>query len=63
MESWIANGAKLGWLIDPRKRQVLIYEPDRAARVETGDKVTGSGPVEGFVLELAPVWECFEDSG
>lgn len=62
MEEWIANGAQLGWLIDPRKRQVHIYEPGKAERVETGAKVRGSGPVEGFVLELAAVWECFEDS-
>ena len=61
MEAWIANGAKLGWLIDPRKRQVHIYEPETPARVESGEKVAGSGPVEGFVLELAPVWECYED--
>lgn len=61
MESWIANGAKLGWLVDPRKRQVHIYEPGKAPSVERGKKVAGSGPVEGFVLDLAPVWECYED--
>jgi Uma2 family endonuclease len=61
MEAWIANGAKLGWLINPRKRQVHIYEPGKTPRVESGTKVTGSGPVEGFVLELTPVWDCYED--
>jgi Uma2 family endonuclease len=61
MEEWMANGAKLGWLIDPRKRQVHIYEPGKTPRVESGEKVAGSGPVEGFVLDLAPVWECYED--
>jgi len=61
MELWIANGAQLGWLIDPRKRQVHVYEPGKAPRVESGRKVAGSGPVEGFVLELDPVWECYED--
>ena len=62
METWIANGAQVAWLIDPRKRQVHVYEAGKAARVESGTSVTGSGPVEGFVLELDPVWECFEDS-
>ncbi len=61
MEAWIANGAKLGWLIDPRTRQVHIYEPGKPPRVERGKKVAGNGPVEGFVLDLAPVWECYED--
>jgi|SRR5579862_42111 len=62
MAAWIANGAKLGWLIDPRKRQVYIYEPGKTERVESSEKVAGSGPVEGFVLDLAPVWECYEDN-
>ena len=61
MEEWMANGAQLGWLIDPRKRQVHIYEPGKTPRVESGEKVAGSGPVEGFVLDFAPVWECYED--
>jgi Uma2 family endonuclease len=55
MESWIANGAKLGWLIDPYSRNVLVYEAGHAARLETADKVAGTGPVAGFVLDLAAV--------
>ena len=61
METWIANGAKLGWLVDPRHRNVLIYEPGKKARGETGNKVTGSGPVEGFALDLTAVWILYED--
>jgi Uma2 family endonuclease len=61
MESWIANGAQLAWLIDPENRTVLVYEPNHPAFVVTGKKVTGSGPVEGFVLDLAEVWSLYED--
>lgn len=61
MESWIANGAKLGWLVDPYSRNVLVYEPGQAARVETAEKVAGIGPVAGFVLDLAAVWSLYED--
>jgi Uma2 family endonuclease len=65
METWIANGAQLGWLVDPCRRSVLIYEAGQEAgkkpRVETGDEVTGSGPVEGFVLDLAAMWTLYED--
>ncbi len=57
MGEWLANGAQLGWLIDPETRTVEIYrggrEPELLAGVES---VAGEGPVRGFVLHLAPVW-------
>lgn len=61
MEVWSANGAKLGWLVDPYSRNVLVYELGQAARVEAADKVAGTGPVAGFVLDLAAVWSLYED--
>lgn len=61
MEAWIANGSQLGWLIDPYNRNVSIYEPGRAAHLESSDKVSASGPVAGFVLDLAPIWSAYED--
>jgi Uma2 family endonuclease len=61
MEVWLANGAQLGWLIDPYRRNVWIYEAGKQVRIETGDSVAGTGPVEGFVLELADVWSQFAD--
>jgi len=61
MEEWIANGAQLGWLIDPYERNVLIYEPGKKPFAATNDKVTGTGPVEGFVLDLKAVWDLYED--
>ena len=27
MEKWLANGAQLGWLIDPKKKQAIVYRP------------------------------------
>ena len=33
----------------------------KQVRIETGDSVAGTGPVEGFVLELADVWSQFAD--
>jgi Uma2 family endonuclease len=59
MEVWLANGAQLGWLIDPDRRNVWIYEARKQVRIETADSVAGTGPVEGFVLELADVWSQF----
>ncbi len=60
MEAWIANGVQLAWLIDPYARQVHLYQPGAAPRVESENRVAGSGPVEGFVLDLEEVWRCFE---
>jgi Uma2 family endonuclease len=60
MESWMANGVQLGWLVDPKARRVFVYEPDAEVRIETGSEVHGSGPVAGFVLDLLEVWICFE---
>jgi len=57
MLEWIANGVELGWLIDPRKRAVTIYRPNRELEVLTGvAEVAGEGPVEGFTLDLPSVW-------
>ena len=57
MLEWIANGVELGWLIDPRKRAVTIYRPNRELEVLTGvAEVAGEGPVEGFTLDLLSVW-------
>lgn len=60
MSDWIANGAKLAWLIDPYRRQVTIYAPDRDPLTVSGDSISGSGPVEGFTLNLAKVWRFYE---
>ncbi len=59
MERWLANGAALGWLVDPFKQRVLICEPEAEIRVETGAFPKGSGPVEGFTLNLSDVWNCY----
>jgi Uma2 family endonuclease len=57
MEEYIANGAELGWLIDPQERTVWIYRPGHAAECAVKlERLSGEGPVAGFVLELADIW-------
>ena len=57
MEEYLANGAELGWLIDPEERIVWIYRPGHAAEcVVNPERISGEGPVAGFVLELADIW-------
>ena len=61
-ERWIENGAQLGWLIDPYRQQVLIFQPGSEPRVFSAEKLDGCGPVHGFSLELPKVWRCYEVS-
>ena len=57
MEEYRANGARLGWLIDPAHRRVTIYRTDGSLeqRAEP-DVVTGETVLPGFSLDLAAVW-------
>lgn len=58
MAEYIANGAQLGWLIDPENRSVEVYRSDREPELlENVESISGEGPVEGFILNLRPVWE------
>lgn len=57
MDEYIANGCRLGWLIDPEKRQVHVYRPDQSPQVlDNPQTVSGDPELPGFVLDLEPVW-------
>jgi len=57
MQEYIANGATLGWMIDPETRTVEVYRPNRSpeSMMEIAS-ISGEGQVKGFVLDLRPVW-------
>lgn len=58
MEHWIANGAQLGWLIDPEEKTVNVYRPGDSPEVlHHPTSVQGSGVVAGFELVMGRVWE------
>ena len=58
MEQWIANGVALGWLIDGDAETVSIYRPGHPPKTRRHlRELAGDGPVAGFVLNLAPIWE------
>ena len=56
MEEYRANGARLGWLIDPARRRVAIYRADGSLeqRAEP-DVVTGETVLPEFSLDLAAI--------
>ncbi len=54
---WIANGAELAWLIDGDAKEVWEYFGESENRHENLESLSGKGPVEGFVLDLRPIWQ------
>ena len=60
MQEYQANGARLGWLIDPQTPLVEIYRPH--GDVETINfsfdqppTLSGEDVLPGFVLDLTPI--------
>ncbi len=53
MEDYIAHGARLGWLIDPFRRQVHIYRPGaEPLTLNDPERVSGDPELPGFVFEV-----------
>ena len=58
MEEYRANGARLGWLLDPDRRRVAVYYADgRVEWLERPISIAGDPVLPGFVLSLAAIWE------
>lgn len=57
MEEYIANGASLGFLIDPKSKQVYVYRPNRPCECfDNPQTVSGDPELPGFVLDLTEIW-------
>jgi len=57
MEEYIANGASLGFLIDPKSKQVYVYRPNKLfERFDNPQTVSGDPELPGFVLDLTEIW-------
>ena len=58
MAEYIANGARLGWLIDPITRRVYVYRPNAPVEVlDAPDTLSAEPELAGFALNLTPIWE------
>lgn len=58
MREYLANGARLGWLIDPHERRAHVYRAN--AEIEILDQppsLAGAPELPGFVLDLTRVWD------
>ena len=65
MAAYLANGARLGWLLFPEQRAVEIWQPgaDAAAsvvmeRIEPAEALEAGEWLPGLRLELAEIWEA-----
>jgi Uma2 family endonuclease len=56
MQEYIDNGVRLGWLIDPKTKQVEIYRPGQDVEVLHPTTVSGEDVLPGFELNLNKVW-------
>ena len=58
MEEYIANGAQLGWLIDPFEKKVHVYRPGAEVEVlDDPESVSGEPLLGGFALDVRALWE------
>lgn len=54
-ETWIANGVKLAWLVDPYREKAYIYRADGTIETVEGfdKKLTGETLLSGFEMDLS----------
>lgn len=57
LDEYLANGAQLGWLLDPEPKHVYVYRPAAPVeRLENPATVAGDPLLPGFVLNLREIW-------
>ena len=57
MQEYIANGARLGWLIDPQTKRVHIYRPNHQVEILQDPETVSADPIlPGFTLDLTRIW-------
>ncbi len=58
MQGYLANGLRLGWLIDLKNKQVEIYRLNQEVEVlQSPASLSGEEVLPGFVLDLQVVFE------
>jgi len=57
MISYIENGARLGWLINPKDKEVYIYRANGEIEIlQNPQTVSGELVLENFELNLTEIW-------
>lgn len=56
MQEYMENGARLGWLIDPKSKRVEIYRPGQEVEILNAPaSLSGEDVLPGFVLDLTGI--------
>lgn len=57
LAEYISNGTQLGWLIDPKNREVYVYRPGvDVERLDNPSTLSDDSVLPGFVLNLQKIW-------
>ncbi|MBP0027313.1 Uma2 family endonuclease [Roseofilum sp. Guam] len=57
MLEYIDNGTRLGWLIDPKNRQVEVYRQGQEKQtLDNPTTLSGEDVLPGFSLNLSSIW-------
>ena len=57
MEEYIANGAQLGWLIDPYNKNVYVYRAGESIQnLESPATISGEPILKGFRFNVSEIW-------
>jgi Uma2 family endonuclease len=57
MREYVANGAKLGWLIDPEERRVYLYRPQaNPQHLDHLQELSADPVLPNFTLDLRDIW-------
>jgi Uma2 family endonuclease len=56
MEEYVANGARLGWLIDPKGKRVWVYTSAGIQIIEQPRDLSGDPILPGFTLDLTVIF-------
>ena len=58
MQLYLAYGARLAWMVDPKNKTVRVYRPGEDFELLRGDRMlTGNSLLPGFRVSLAKIFE------
>ncbi len=57
MQEYMDNGCRLGWLLDPKLKRVLIYRQGQDPELlEDPETLSGEDVLPGFILRIWEIW-------
>ncbi len=57
MQEYIENGTKLGWLINPKKKQIEVYRQGQETEIlDNPQTISGEDILPNFELDLKLIW-------